>query len=147
LLDLRLRAAQKLWTKGAVTLMRQTYRMVRGAGYSRWQAFCAAVFDIEPPDPYEKIIAKTYASLPDPDENKAELNASRDRLIELDSALAKSHILPDLIAEWHALPLFADYEVRDACLTRIRKIDPELAERLSLRRHAEMQDAANDPGG
>jgi hypothetical protein len=51
--------------------MRQTYRMVRGSGYSRWQAFCAAFFDIEPPDPYEKIIAKTYASLPGPDENNA----------------------------------------------------------------------------
>jgi hypothetical protein len=120
----------------------------RGAGYSRWQAFCAAVFDTEPPDPYEKIIAKTYASLPDPAEIKAELNASRDRLIELHPTLAKSHILPDLIAEWLALPLFADdYEVMDACLSRIRKIDPALAERLSLRRRAEMQDAANDPGG
>jgi hypothetical protein len=78
------------------------------------------------------------------------VNASRDRLIEAGHAS-----LQDLLAEWRALPIVSDLQVRTACLTRIRKIDPELAERLSLRFHAEMQKAvyaefqkaANDPGG
>ena len=100
------------------------YRLARAAGYSPWQAFCA-------------IFSDTDRKFLDPTE--AEFNASRDRLIESLPELAKN-FLPDLVAEWHNLPLDADPEVRAACLSRIRKIDPDSAERLSLRRMAEMND-------
>ena len=62
--------------------------------------------------------------------------------------------LPHLLAEWHAVPLFSDdfnndgYDkVEDACLDKIRKIDPELGSQLWIKRHAERQEAAHDPGG
>jgi hypothetical protein len=117
---------------GAIMLMRRIYRLARAAGYLPLRAFCAIFSDTQ-----RKFLAPT----------EAEFNAGLDRLIESLPEIAKSHILPDLIAEWHNMPLFGDPEVKDACLTRIRKIDPEMAGRLSLRRHAEMQAAANDPGG
>jgi hypothetical protein len=126
-------------TKGAVTLMkRSTYRMVRDAGYSRWQAFRAAVFDIDPPDPWEKTIAKAYASLPNPDQNKAELDASRARLWKSGDERIKQIILSDFVEELDKL--VGDPAAQFAYLDKIRRIDPELAERVMARHMAEMND-------
>jgi hypothetical protein len=94
-----------------------------------------------------EMLAQPSTILPDRrDEKQAELDGIYAEMMKAKERF--EHLtVPDLVAEWHNLPLFGDDLVEDACLTRIRKIDPELALRLSLRRHAERQEAANDPGG
>jgi hypothetical protein len=66
-----------------------------------------------------ETFAQPPTTLPDRrDEKQAGLDAI---LAEMTKAKGRfEHLtLPDLIAEWHNLPLFGDDLVEDACLTRI----------------------------
>jgi hypothetical protein len=76
-------------------------------------------------------------------------NAETSRRLPGAEEVAKINILPPLLAEWYALPLFPDdfrneialLKKEDALLDKIRKIDPDLALGLSLRRHAAKEEA------
>ena len=104
-------------------LNKPAYRLARAAGYSRWQAF--------------RMSWSEFSD--DPNEDQA----ARKRLAEAGFDVGEGPLLPDLVAEWHNLPLDADPKVRSACLTRIRRVNPPLAHRLSQDRIAEL--VVSDP--
>jgi hypothetical protein len=109
--------------------MRQSiYRLARGARYSRWQAFRAAFFNAELSDRTEEL--------------QTETDANRARLWKTGDENIKRIILSDLVAELDRLVVHGDGDpaAEFAYLDRIRRIDPDLAERVSLRHIAEMND-------
>jgi hypothetical protein len=89
-----------------------SYRLARAAGYSRLRAFLSAYSEF--------------------DANDVEANnAARKQLAEAGFNIGEGPLLPDLVAEWRNLPYDADFNVRNACLDKIRDIHSELAERLA----------------
>lgn len=105
-----------------------TYRLARGAGHSRWQAFRAAFFNAELPDRTK--------------ETQVEMDASRARLWKIGDESIKRTILSDLVAELDKLVVYGDGDpaVELKYLEKIRRIDPELAERVRLQHSAVMHD-------
>jgi hypothetical protein len=101
-----------------------TYRLARGAGHSRWRSFCAAFFGAELPDRTEEI----QAELMD--------------LWKSDSEFVKQKALEMLVSEYDRLMVsnYRNPRVYHAYLDKIRKVDPELAQRVGMQQNANMTD-------
>jgi hypothetical protein len=121
-------------------MKRSTYRMVRDAGYSPWHAFRAAFFGIDLPYPLDKTITNAYASFPDPDTIRAEANASRAELWKSGDEKIRLTIVADCVEELDKLVRGnPDPWVEDTYLNKLRRIDPELDDRVSAGYMAKMK--------